>query len=83
MRKALQCCVLLLFCDRKGKESLNIPKPLVSLTDTKAVPQLRHGPVPGVSAQRNSLHTRDFPGLMGPDGFENSAEEVVCLNIFK
>lgn len=47
-----------LFCNRKGKKSLHIPKPFVTFTDTNQVPQLWDRPVPGVSTQNNSLHIR-------------------------
>lgn len=78
VRNALQCCVL--FCSRKGEESLNIPKPLVSLTDNKpwGMEQLQE------FQPREIPHTPETcPNLIWPDGFEYSVEEVVCLRIFK
>lgn len=71
------------FIYTKGKESLNILQPLVSLMDTNPVLELRQDQFQGFQPREIPHTPETCPALIWPDGFEYSVEEVVCLCILE
>lgn len=68
-----------LFSNRKGKKSLDTPKPLVSKAETISH---RYGMNQGYQLRQIPCASETCTCLIWPDGFEHYYQEIVCLSIF-